>query len=128
MMTSMDQDGLALKMNNIKIESTTVPIVEGEETFVKLGYTADLTVVVAENGLYSAPKAIQGMTEQFQTAYGKSNVKYDDANKTFHILARKSIMAIQNNNQWYLLEINTDQMELMESLFSPSIINALVRI
>jgi len=126
-MTSMDQDGLALKMSNIQIESTTVPIEENGETFVKLAYTANLTVEVAEKGLYNAPKAIQGMTEQFQTAYGKTNVKFDDANKTYHILAHKSIMAIQSNNQWYLLEINTDQMELMESLFSPSVMDALVR-
>jgi len=128
LMTSMDQDGLSLKMSNIKVTSSTAPFEEGNETFVRLEYTADLAVQVADGGLYNAPKSIQAMTEQFQTAYGKTNVKWDAVSKKYNILAHKSMMAIKINNQWYLAEINNDQKELMEYLFSDSVMDALVRL
>lgn len=127
LMTSMEQDGLSLKMGNVQIGSVTVPFEENGETFQRFDYTADLSVQVAENGLYSAPKAIQGMTEQFQAAYGKNNVKWDDENKKYNIISHKSIMAVQSNKQWYLVEINNDQQELMEYLFSDAVMDALVR-
>ncbi|MEP6794838.1 MAG: hypothetical protein ABJB16_10965 [Saprospiraceae bacterium] len=127
LMTSMDQDGLSFTRSNIKFKSTAEPVVEGNETFVKIDYTADLTVKIAEGSIYDAPKAISGMTEQFQTSYGKGNVKWDDAGKAYTILVTISMIAIHSTNQWYLIEINKDQMGLMESLFPAPVMDALVR-
>lgn len=127
LMTSMDQDGLTLNMSNIKIESASAPFASGDESFIKIGYTADLSIQVAEDGLYGSPKAIQAMTEQFQTAYGKANVRYNNDSKKFSIAAHKSMMAIQSAHQWYIIEINTDQQELMEYLFPVAVMDALVR-
>ncbi|MBK9984182.1 MAG: hypothetical protein IPP15_17735 [Saprospiraceae bacterium] len=127
LMTSMEQDGLSFTRSNIKFKSSSEPIVEGNETFVKVEYTGNLTVKINEGSIYDAPKAISGMTEQFQTSYGKENVKWDDAGKTYTILVTISMIAIQNNTQWYLIEINKDQMVLMESLFPAPVMDALVR-
>ncbi len=127
LMTSMEADGLSLKMNNVKIASSSAPFKEGSETFVRLEYSADLHVVVAVNGLYSSAKSIQAMQDQFESTYGEKNVKWDEAGKKFDILAHKAMMAVNTNDQWYLVEINTDQKELMEYLFSETVRNALVR-
>ncbi len=127
-MTGMDQDGLSLQRSNIKLSSATKPFKDGNETFVRLEYTGDLTVQIADGSLYDTPKSIQGMTEQFQNSYGMENVKWDGAHKKYNILAELSMMAIQSNQQWYLIEINNDQKELMEYLFSDSVMRALVRL
>lgn len=127
LMTSMEADGLTLQMNNVKINSSTVEFQEGDETFVRIEYTADLSVQVAANSLYDAPKSIAAMTEQFQATYGKTNVKWNESGKKYMILAEKSMMAVNTNHQWYLVEINNDQKELMEYLFSDDVMNALVR-
>ncbi|MFZ1677934.1 MAG: hypothetical protein WBP41_03195 [Saprospiraceae bacterium] len=127
LMTSMEQDGLSFTRSNIKFKASAEPVVEGNETFVKVDYTGDLTVKITEGSIYDAPKAISGMTEQFQTSYGKENVKWDETGKQYTILVTISMIAIQNNNQWYLIEINKDQMGLMESLFPAPVMEALVR-
>jgi len=127
LMTSMEADGLSLQMSNVKINSSTVEFHEGDETFVRIEYSADLSVQVAPNSLYDAPKSIAAMTEQFESSYGKTNVKWNEAGKKYMILSQKSMMAIKTNNQWYLVEINNDQKELMEYLFSDDVMNALVR-
>ncbi len=127
LMTSMDQDGLSFTRSNIKLKDSFEPVKEGNETFVKVDYTANLNVKITEGSIYDAPKAISGMTEQFQTSYGKTNVKWDEAGKQYTILVTISMIAIQNDNQWYLIEINKDQMELMESLFPAPVMDALVR-
>lgn len=127
-MTGMDQDGLTLQRNNIKLTSSSAPFYEGAETFVRLGYSADLIVQIAEGSLYDAPKSIQAMTEQFQASYGNENVTWKEESKKFTILANISMMAIKSDQQWYLIEINDDQKELMGFLFSDSVMKALVRL
>ena len=128
LMTSMESDGLSLQRKNVKLRSSSVPFYEGDETFVRLEYTGDLTVQVATGSIYDDTKPIQGMTEQFQRSYGETNVKYDPTAKKYDIRASISMMAIKSQNQWYLVEINDDQKELMEYLFSDSVMNALVRL
>ena len=126
-MTGMEQDGLSLQRNNIKLVKSSAPFQEGPETFVRIEYAADLIVQISAGSLYDDPLAIQGMTGQFQTSYGKENVVWNTENKNFKIMANISMMAIQTGHQWYLIEINNDQKELMEYLFPDSVMNALVR-
>lgn len=128
-MTSMEEDGMALIMKNTRITSTSVPVEEGNETFVRVEYEGDMEVEVKPSGIYDHPKAIMAMEQEFKTTYGANNVKWDDNGKEFKIQARKAIMAIETGKDtWKLVEINMDQPELMEYLFSPSIMDALVRI
>ncbi|MEO6133332.1 MAG: hypothetical protein ABIQ02_15940 [Saprospiraceae bacterium] len=126
LMTSMDQDGLSLMRSHMKLTSSTSPLKEGDETFVKLDYMADLTALIKAGSFYDDPKYIQGMTGQFEATYGKENVKWDAANKTYTIITKIAMMAIKSENEWYLVEINNDQKELMEYLFSESVRKALV--
>jgi hypothetical protein len=128
LMTSMDRDGLSLHRSNLKLRSSTVPFYEGDETYVRMEYTADLAVQVTAGSMYDADKPIMGMTQQFESSYGETNVKYDPAAKKYDIRASISMMAIKSQNQWYLVEINNDQKELMEYLFSENVLNALVRL
>ncbi len=122
-------EGLNLQMKNTRITSTSVPVAEGNETFVRVEYESDMEVNIMAAGDYDAPKAIQAMDEQFKTTYGKNNVKWDEGNKQYKIKANKAMMFINTGSDvWKLVEINMEQPQLMESLFSPAIMDALVRL
>lgn len=128
-MTGMESDGMSLHMSNVRITSTSVPVEEGDETFVRVEYAADLTVKILKEGMFDSPKATQAIDEQFRAVYGQHKVNWDNTKSEFNIIAEKSMMAIQSKDGvWSLVEINMDQPQLMEALFSPSIMNALVRI
>lgn len=129
LMAGMENDGMALHMSNVRIKSTSVPVEEGDETFVRVEYAADLNVKILKEGMFDSPKATQAIDEQFRAVYGQHKVNWDNAKSEFNIIAEKSMMAIQSKEGvWSLVEINMDQPQLMESLFSPSIMNALVRV
>ena len=129
LMAGMEADGMSLNMHNTRITSTSVPVEEGNETFVRVEYVADMEVDIMTEGKYDYPKAITAIDEEFKSTYGASNVKWVSDNKQFKIIARKAMMAIEiEKGNWKLVEINMDQPELMEYLFSPSIMDALVRL
>lgn len=127
LMRQMD-GGLEIKMTNTKVTSTKGPVEDGGERFVRVNYTGDMSVKVVPGGMFDDTKPIMGMEQQFKDIYGESNVKYDAATKEFTIRADKSMIAVKGENtDWSLVEINTDQMQLMEYLFSPAVMTALVR-
>jgi len=128
LMSSMNDEGLSLQIANPKITSYSAPFQDGNETFVRLDYTADMVIDIAPGGMFDHPKPAQGMLEQFEATYGKENVKYSEQEKRYTIMATKAMMAIQQNGEWFLVEINPDQMELMKSLFSEPVLNALVMV
>lgn len=129
LMAGMEADGLMLTMSNARIVSTSVPVVEGNETFVKVNYKADLLVNIMPMGLYDSNKSMMAIDEQFKATYGVENVQLDQNRKEYHIKATKSMMAIKTGNEdWKLVEINMDQPELMAYLFSPSVMESLVRV
>jgi hypothetical protein len=129
LMLGMEADGMSLKMSNTRITSTSVPVVDGDETFVRVEYVADLTVQIDKDGIYDSPKAIQAIDEQFRNTYGQQRVKWNEGKHDFQIIAQKAMMAIQTaDKSWKLVEINMDQPDLMEYIFSPSIMQSLVRI
>lgn len=129
LMESMDNDGLSLTVTNRRITSFSTPFVEGNEKFVRIQYTADMSMKVKEGGMYDSPKASQAMMQQFETTYNKENVRWNPDKKEYMIHTKKAMMAIQEDGKdWYLVEINTDQMELMRSLFSDAVIAALITV
>ena len=129
LMGGQGSEGLNLQMKNTRITSTSVPVEEGNETFVRVEYESDMEVNIVAGGDYDAPKAIQAMDEQFKATYGKNNVKWNEGTKQYQIKANKAMMFINTGSDvWKLVEINMDQPQLMESLFSPAIMDALVRL
>lgn len=129
LMKSTQEDGMSISMDNVKITSTSVPMEENGETFVRVEYAFDMEVDIAAGGIYDHPKATMGMEQQFQTLYGASNVKWDESGKEFNVRARKSMMAINSGDDvWKMVEINTDQTALMEHLFPASVLQALVNV
>jgi len=129
LMVGMEKDGMSLGMKNTRITSTSVPVSEGTETFVRVEYDADMDVILAAGSSYDHPKPVMSMEQQFKATYGDSNVKWSEDQKTYQIKAHKAMMAINTgDDKWKLVEINMDQPELMEYLFSPSIMDALVRV
>lgn len=129
LMAGMEADGMSLQMDNVRITSTSVPVEEGNETFVRVEYEANMKVDITPGGIYDYPKSAMAIEQQFQSTYGEKNVKYNEANKSYAVNAHKAMMAIQGvDKTWKLVEINMDQPELMEYLFSPSIMDALVRL
>lgn len=128
-MLGMEADGMELQLRNTKITSTSVPVVEGDETFVRVEYVSDMVVSIVTDGKYDAPKSIQAIEEQFTHIYGDGNVKWDVTNKQYKIIAHKAMIAVKTvSDEWKLVEVNMDQPELMQSLFSPAVMDALVSI
>ena len=124
-----EDNGLSIQLKNRRITAFTEPFQDGNETFVRISYSVDMMVDVAPGGIYDHPKAILGMQQQFENIYQKQNVKWDETAKQYTILAHKAMMAVQQDNkEWYLVEINQDQPQLMESLFSEAVMKALVRV
>ncbi len=127
LMKTEDENGLSLKLENRRITAFSAPFEENNETFVRISYTIDMTVEIARGSIYDYTKPIQGMQQQFASTYGEKAVKWDADAKQFKITADKSMMAIQPaGKDWYLVEINMDQKELMKSLFSEAVMDALV--
>lgn len=121
--------GLSLKMENTQILSSSSPVEEGNETFVRISYSSDLTAAIEQGGMYDSPKAIQAIGDQLKSTYGGRSVQWNPDLKQYKIRATKNMMAINpGNGDWKLIEINMDQPELMEFLFSPSIMDELVRV
>lgn len=127
-MTGMESDGLMLNMSNTRITATSVPVVVGNETFIKVNYTSDLLVTIKPDALYDSYKSMMAIDEQFKATYGVENVKLDQDRKQYQIKASKSMMAIQSGNEdWKLVEINMDQPDLMAYLFPENVMESLVR-
>lgn len=127
LMTSMDQDGLSLQILDKEIQSFSAPLRDGEETFIRLDYYANVVMDVKSGGMFDNPDATAAMLQQFNYGYGETNVKWIPGLKRFEVLMDKSMIAVQKGSgDWYLVEINPDQMELMEYLFSENVMNTLV--
>ena len=128
-LTSPKDSGLSLQITNHQNTRFSAPFQDGSETFVRLDFNADIIVDVTKGGMFDYPKATLGILQQFQATYGEENVDWNEAEKQYTIKADKAMMAIKGNEGvWYLAEINPDQMELMESLFSEPVVNALVKV
>ena len=129
LMTSMDQDGLSLQIMNKEILSFSAPLQDGEETFVRMDYNADVVMDIKSGGMFDYPEANSAMLQQFKSAYGEANVTWMPEKKRFEVLMEKSMIAVQKGGgDWYLVEINPDQMELMKYLFPEAVMNTLVNI
>jgi len=121
--------GLSIRMDNTKVISSSSPVKEGEETFVRLSYSSELTMGIEQGGIYDAPKAIQAIGDQLKSTYGGRSVQWDETMKQYRIQSTKNMMAIHSGDgDWKLVEINIEQPELMEFLFSPFIMDTLVRV
>ncbi len=128
-MATVDNKGLTQQLTNRRITSFSTPFREVNETFVRLTYSTEIQVDITGGGLYDSHKASLGILEQFKTLYGEHNVKFNPDEKRYTILANKAMMAIQEDGkEWYLVEINTNQMGLMKALFSEAVLDALVRV
>jgi hypothetical protein len=78
--------------------------------------------------MYDYPKSLMALQQQYNTIYGPENVSFDQDRKLFTIVASTSMMAVDNGTgNWKLVEINFDQPGLMESIFSPFILDSLVK-
>lgn len=129
LMKAEENNGLSLQLVNRRITAFTEPFEDAGETFVRVEYTANITMSIAPGTMYDEEKAIVAMREQFEDTYGITNVKWNGQEKKFDIFAHKAIMAIQPaGKEWYIVEIDKNQNELMESLFSDAVMDALVRV
>ena len=55
LMGGQGSEGLNLQMKNTRITSTSVPVEEGNETFVRVEYESDMEVNIVAGGAYDAP-------------------------------------------------------------------------
>lgn len=129
MMKSTEEDGMSIKVSDVRITSTSAPLEVDGETFVRVEYDSKMMVRIKAGSVYDYPKSTFAMKEQFENNFGASNVKWDEDNKEFAVQAKKAMMAINTGaTGWKMVEINMDQPTLMEHLFSPEVMDALVRV
>ena len=127
-MMKESEQGLSIQRANTRIVSMQGPIQDGDQSFVRVNYTSDMTVKITPKGIYDDMKPTMAIDQQFKATYGAENVNWDEKNKTFTIKASGAMMAVKGpGTDWTLAEINTDQMAVMEYLFSPAIMSSLVR-
>lgn len=130
MMETNAKDGLGLRMENIQVNSTSVPVEEGQEQFVRINYEGDVIVAIKQGSMFDTPKTRDVLEEQFKIQYG-SNVKWDEKSKSFKFRTVKNMIAVQNTvtgGGWKLVEINPEQTDLMKELFSASIYDSLIHV
>jgi hypothetical protein len=129
MMKTMDQNGLSLTVMNPSITSYSEPLIEGNEKFIRIEYVADLKVDIVTGSMFDSPAACDAMKGQFESIYGKENVKWNKEAKRYDVVAKKAMVAIQpDGGEWYLIEIRPDQMDLMKALFSETVIKKFVTV
>lgn len=129
MMKSSEADGLTIQLQNIQINSSSVPVEEGQEEFVRLNYEGDMHVKITRGSTYDDSRTRDVLAEQFKAQYGSKNVNWDDKLGTFKIRTVKSMIAVRNTVKgggWKLVELNPEQRDLMNEIFSPSIQAALI--
>lgn len=128
LMDTLVSDGMHLRMENLRIRTFSLPIREGRETFVRVAYVADMIVRLDPEGKYGPPEIAASVGEQFRKTYGKDNVVWMPDGHEYRIVAEKAMIAVRGDDvpDWYLVEINTDQPELMAFLFSPEVLARLV--
>jgi len=69
------------------------------------------------------------MKQQFESIYGEKNVQWNEMEKKYTIKVDKQMMAIkQGQGDWFFVEVNKDQMDLMKSLFSEAVIKSVVMV
>lgn len=127
LMTSMNQDGLTLRISDYHINNTSAPFQDGTETFVRVDYSAKMELLMEDGSLYDSPKAAQAMLEQFQHMHGEGNVAWSPEEKKYTIAADRTIIAVkqEGSNDWYLVEVS-EQKELMDSIFPEAVLQQLV--
>jgi hypothetical protein len=128
LMDTLVSDGMHLRTENLRIRTFSLPIREGRETFVRVAYVADMIVRIDAEGKYGPPEILESVGEQFRKTYGKDNVVWVPESREYRIVAEKAMIAVRGDDRpdWYLVEINTDQPELMAFLFSPEVLARLV--
>jgi hypothetical protein len=131
LITLMEQNeaGMTMHTSNLRTKGFTVPVEEGNETYVRIDYEADVKVTIRKGGIYDDQKPIIGLEQQFKDTYGNPNVRYNADTREFDIRSHSAIMAVKSGEgDWKFVEINMKQPKVMESLFSPAIMDALVRV
>ena len=128
LMDTLVSDGMHLRTENLRIRTFSLPIREGRETFVRVAYVADVIVRIDADGKYGPPEIVASVGEQFRKTYGKDNVVWVADTREYRIVAEKAMIAVRGDDlpDWYLVEVNTDQPELMAFLFSPEVLARLV--
>src|SRR5688500_12863382 len=74
---TIDQNVISLAIYNPVIDSFSFPLSERNEIFVRIDYTADLKVDVVTGSMFDTPAACDAMQGQFESIYGKENVKWN---------------------------------------------------
>ena len=59
------QDGLSQKIEDVKITSSSAPVVDGKETFVRFSFDSKMIVKIRNGSVYDEMKPIQSIHEQF---------------------------------------------------------------
>lgn len=128
MMKELADDGMQLQMEKMRIRTLSLPMQEEGNTYVRVGYAAEMQVRIRSDGKYGSPASLETLTAQFTKAYGAENVDWIPAEQKFAIQADKAMIAVKTpgNPTWYLVEINPDQPDLMAFLFPPAVLDKLV--
>ncbi|MCT4615144.1 MAG: hypothetical protein N4A49_09760 [Marinifilaceae bacterium] len=112
---------ITTKLNSVDKVSKVVS--SKEEKFCKLWYDATLTIKLNMIMAQAAPMC----KEQLESKFGKENVSYDEANTTFTIKNKRTILAISPKkiSKWKYLDVDSKGTSKVRKLIPEGILSKL---
>ena len=122
MMAEMDASGVEINIPSHEIKSYSVVAIHENEKFVFVEYQANQTLKLSEE-LTANEETRGALMFNLRSSFGTNSVVFDEETKAFNIDANKSLFAIadKNTDNWYLIENNEEQKELLNHVIPANI-------
>jgi len=116
--------GMDMKIDFMKVDNISEVISYESSKFCRVYYNGILTIKIS--GIMLEDK--EELKQDFISAYGLDNVKYDSINEKFDIDGKKSMMAISriDSNNWTYIEYNEQQEEMLYQLIPREVLEQLL--
>ncbi|MCB0606762.1 MAG: hypothetical protein H6562_06555 [Lewinellaceae bacterium] len=112
----MENSGMDIQFKDMKINSISPVFPFDTLLFTQISYSAEMTIGF-EGELYG-DDVLPFLKTSFETTFGKDNVAFNKENKTFRILAEKSLFGVAEKDagNWYFIENNPEQDVLLQEI------------
>lgn len=120
-MEQMELSGVSITAKNTKVVKISDVVVYEDEQFCLIDYKSDIKITIAEQATNNIPM----FKAQFEQAYGRSNVTFDEKNNVFNIKGNKTMVGVApiNTNDWGYFEFNKNQPQILDALLPKEVLN-----
>lgn len=124
--TNLEQDGMVIQMKDFSVKRISGVIEHQGEQFARIDYAANMSIQMIGDE-YKSDEVVQLLLNSFEGSFGKGKVKHNPEDNSFDIHADKIMFAIADSgsHQWYFIEKNEDQPEIMNTLLPEIVVSKL---